>query len=124
MFRHRRSWPDLSEALPLDVLPCSNGEYVPPPPTARQLAVMRLAEGETERWRRRLGMSRRDFVRTSAALAIGFWALDALSDRRFGSYARGQTLAKADACDLEWAGRQGLETVANLPGEFIFDVQS
>lgn len=102
----------------------SNGEYVPPPATDRQQAVVRLADGETERWRRRFGMSRREFVRTSAAMAIGFWAIDALSDRRFGSYALGATTASADACDLEWAGRQGLETTANLPGELILDVQS
>ena len=85
---------------------------------------MRLANAETERWRQCLGMSRREFVRTSAALAVGFWALDALSDRRFGSYARGHNTGTTDACDLEWAGRQGLEAVSNLPGELIFDVQS
>lgn len=124
MIRHRRSWTERSEALPVDVLPCSNGEYIPPAPTARQLAVMRLADAETERWRRRFGMSRRQFVRTTAAMAIGFWALDALGDKRFGSYARGHNTGSTDACDLEWAGRQGLESVSNLPGEFIFDVQS
>jgi len=29
-----------------------------------------------------------------------------------------------DACDLEYAGGKGLETVSNLPGEFVFDIQS
>ncbi|MGH8998103.1 MAG: hypothetical protein ACRDY7_01785 [Acidimicrobiia bacterium] len=120
----RRWWADLSEALPVDVLPRSNGEYVPSAPTGQQRLVMRLAEAETERWRRRMGISRREFVRTSAALAIGFWAVDALGSTRFGSYARGATGGSVDACDLEWAGRQGLETVGPLPGEVIFDVQS
>ncbi|HET7721982.1 MAG TPA: hypothetical protein VFK43_18570, partial [Acidimicrobiales bacterium] len=58
-------WADPTARLPVDVLPCSNGEFVPPPPTARQRAIMALAEAETERWRRRVGMSRRDFVRTA-----------------------------------------------------------
>ena len=42
--RPTHSWPELSEALPVDVLPCSNDEYFPPPPTPQQLAIMELAE--------------------------------------------------------------------------------
>lgn len=124
MLRHRRSWPDLSEALPVDVLPRSNGEFFPPAPNPVQQATMRLAEEESERWRRRLGMSRRQFVRSAAGLSIGFWAVDMLGSRRFGSYAQGHRTATTDACDLEWGGYTGSETLANLPGEFIFDVQS
>lgn len=120
----KRSWPDLSEELPVDVLPRSNGEYVPPPPTRQQRDVMALAEAETERWRRRFAMNRRDFVRTAAAMAVGFWAIDMIGDTRWGSYARGHEQDPHDACDLEWAGAQGLETLANLDGEFVFDVQS
>ena len=67
---------ELNEALPLDILPCSNGEFDPPPPTSAQLAATALAESETERVRRRFGMSRRDFVRSAAAFAIGLWAID------------------------------------------------
>jgi predicted TIM-barrel fold metal-dependent hydrolase len=118
-------WADPSAPLPVDVLPRSNGEFVPPPPTRRQLGIMRLAEAETERWRRRTGMSRRDFVRTAGALAIGFWAIDTLSAGRFGSYrATAHNTGTTDACDLEWAGRDGYETLGNLPGEFVFDVQT
>ncbi|MCU1451517.1 MAG: amidohydrolase, partial [Acidimicrobiales bacterium] len=120
----KRSWPDPSEALPVDVLPCSNGEFIPPPPTPKQLAIMSLAEQETERWRRKFGMSRRAFVRTAAATAIGFWAIDMLGTNEFGHYASAHNTATTDACDLEWAGKAGLETLDNLEGEFIFDVQS
>jgi hypothetical protein len=119
----RFSWPDLSEDLPVDVLPCSNEEYFPPPPSEAQLRIMRLANRETERMRRRFGMSRRQFVRTAAATAIGFWAIDMVRMGRFGSYGFAQT-SRPDACDLEWDGRKGVETLRNLPGEFIFDVQS
>src|SRR3712207_9552511 len=37
---------------------------------------------------------------------------------------RSHNTATTAACDLEWDGRKGLETLKNLPGEFIFDVQS
>jgi len=120
----RRWWPDPTEALPVDVLPCSNGEFVPPPPTARQRAIMALAEAETERLRRRFGLSRRQFVRTAAAMAVGFWAIDLVGRGRFGHYGWAHNTATTDACDLEWGERGGLETIANLPGEFVFDVQS
>ncbi|MEX2196133.1 MAG: hypothetical protein WD844_12685 [Thermoleophilaceae bacterium] len=124
MIRWSRSWPQQWEGLPVDVLPCSNDEFLPFPPTARQIAVMDLQNREVERWRRRFGMSRRRFVRTSAAMAIGFWAIDTVMAGRWGSYASAHNTPTVDACDLEWAGREGLETLENLPGEFIFDIQS
>src|SRR4051794_8781868 len=124
MIKWKKSWPDQWEGLPVDVLPASNGEYFPPPPTAEQLTIMALQDQEVERWRRKFGMSRRRFVRTSAAMAIGFWAIDTVMPGKWGSYASAHNTKTTDACDLEWAGRQGLETLANLPGEFIFDIQS
>jgi predicted TIM-barrel fold metal-dependent hydrolase len=124
MLKWSRSWPDQWEGLPVDVLPCSNDEYLPPPPTEQQLTIMRLQDQEVERWRRKFNMSRRHFVRTTAAMAIGFWAIDTVMPGKWGSYASAHNTATVDACDLEWAGRKGLETLSNLPGEFIFDIQS
>jgi uncharacterized protein len=109
-----------SEALPIDVLPCSNGEFVPGPPTAGQLAIMRLADQETDRLRRRFHMSRRDFVRSSAAFVVGLWAIDQVAQGVWGQYASAYGTRTNKACDLEWPGAQ----LANLPGEFIFDIQS
>jgi predicted TIM-barrel fold metal-dependent hydrolase len=123
MIKWKKSWPDQWEGLPVDVLPCSNDEYIPPPPTAAQLTIMHLQDREVERWRRKFGMSRRHFVRTSAAMAIGFWAIDAVMPGKWGNYASASSKT-LDACDLEYAGGKGLETIANLPGEFIFDIQS
>lgn len=121
----RHSWPEMNEDMPLDILPASNEEYFPPPPSQEHLAMMRLADEEGERWRRKLGMSRAQFVRTSAAMAIGFWAIDFIRPGIFGSYgALAHNTKTTAACDLEWAGHKGLETLANLPGEFVFDVQS
>src|SRR3954453_23486910 len=106
-------------------MPASNEEYLPPPPTREQIAIMELQNREVERWRRKFGMSRRRFVRTSGAMAIGFWAIDAIMPGIWGNYASAnystQTL---DACDLMYTDGQGLESVLNLPGEFVFDIQS
>jgi hypothetical protein len=119
-----RTWEPPSEGLPVDVLPASNEEYIPPPPSREQLAIMELAERESERWRRKMGLSRRQFVRTAAATAIGFWAIDVVRRGRFGNYGWAHNTETTDACDLEWDGKQGIESLNNLPGEFIFDVQS
>lgn len=113
-----------SENLPVDVLPASNGEFVPPAPTARQKLIMARAEAETERHRRRLGMNRREFVRSAAAMAIGFWAIDGVGKGRWGRYASAHNTDTTDACDLEWATASGDYSLANKPGEFVFDVQS
>ena len=51
----KRSWPDASEDLPVDILPASNGEYAPRSPTRTELEMMALANAETERWRRKFG---------------------------------------------------------------------
>jgi predicted TIM-barrel fold metal-dependent hydrolase len=121
---YRFSWKEMPEDLPVDVMPCSNEEYCPPPPTKRQLAIMRLADAETERWRRKFRMSRAQFVRTAAATTIGFWAIDMMSPGIWGNYGWAHNTATTDACDLEWDGKKGLQTLQNLAGEFIFDVQS
>lgn len=111
------SW--LSEQMPVDVMPASNGEFIPPPPTAAQFRIMEMQNEAGEELRRRMGMSRRSFVRSSAALGLGFWAINQVMPNHFGSYA-GANPPGTGACDLEWPGAQ----LANLPGEFIFDVQS
>ena len=118
------SWEDMSEDMPVDVMPCSNDEYFPPVPSAEQIAIMELASREGERMRRKFGMSRRAFVRTAAASAIGFWAIDAIRMGEWGNYGWAHNTATTDACDLEWDGKHGADTLRNLRGEFIFDVQS
>ena len=111
---------DLGEDLPVDVLPCSNGEFDPPPPTEQQRAIVRVADAETDRMRRRFNMSRREFVRSAAAFTIGLWAIDEVVESTWGHYAYAHNTRTNRACDLEWPGAQ----LSNLPGEFIFDIQS
>jgi predicted TIM-barrel fold metal-dependent hydrolase len=123
VIRWKRSWPDQTADLPVDVLPASNEEYFPPPPSKRQIAIMDLQNRETERLRRKFGMTRAQFVRSAAGMAVGFWAIDAVMMGQYGSYGFAQ-VPKPDACDLDWDGKKGAESLKNKPGEFIFDVQS
>src|SRR4051794_41217101 len=74
--RHLDRWSTLSERMPLDVLPASNGEFLPPPPTEQQIRVMRLQNRRAEGLRQKMGMSRRTFVRSASAIGVGFWALN------------------------------------------------
>jgi hypothetical protein len=122
MIRWKRSWPDLPEDLPLDVLPASNGEFVPPAATPEQKAVMALQNEGVEYWRRKFNMSRRDFVRTAAAMAVGFWALESVTMRSAGAH----NTATTAACDLQFGDEDFMSDfwLGNKPGEFIFDVQS
>ncbi len=124
MITWKKSWPDQWEGLPVDILPCSNDEYAPLPVTPEQIAIMRLQNREVERWRRHFNMSRRQFVRTSAAMSIGMWSINAVMNTRWGSYALGHNTATTNACDLEWDEATDKSTLMNLPGEFVFDIQS
>lgn len=65
-----------SPELPFPFWAVSNGEWCPPGPSARQLAAARLYTAEADRRARRLGMSRRDFVRSAAGMATGFFVLN------------------------------------------------
>ena len=120
----RRRWrdePRISERLPVDCYPCSNGEFDPGPVTPEQRQIMELAEAATEEARRKFRMNRREFVRTAAAYTIGLWAIDQVMGTEWGGYTATAYGSKTwNACSLEWPHAQ----LANLPGEFIFDVQS
>ncbi len=115
----RPYWPDMPEDVAIDVMPASNGEYMPKPPTPEQQAIMALQDEKVEEVRRKFGMSRRDFVRTAGAFAIGVWAIDQVTGGRWGRYAWADGTKTTAACDLENPGAQ----LANLPGEFILDTQ-
>jgi hypothetical protein len=117
----KASWPDIPEDVAIDVMPTSNGEYVPKPPTQKQLAIMALQDQEIERQRRLFNMDRRSFVRTAAAYAIGLWAINVVTAGRWGSYAFAAEIPSGAGGrpELENPGAQ----LANLPGEFILDTQ-
>jgi hypothetical protein len=117
--RYRRYWRDPSEEPAIDVLPASNGEYVPKAASSAQRQIMALQNEKIEETRRKFGLSRRDFVRTAAAYSIGVWAIDRVTGGTWGRYAFAQNTKTTKACDLENPGAQ----LANPPGEFILDTQ-
>lgn len=117
--KYKSHYPDPSETPPIDVMPASNGEFMPPDPTPAQRKIMALQDEKIEEVRRGFGMSRRQFVRTAAAYGIGVWAIDQVTGGQWGNYAWADGTKTTRACDLENPGTQ----LANLPGEFILDTQ-
>ena len=117
--RYEEDFP-LSERMPVDVMPASNGEFIPEEPTEAQRRIMRMQNQQAEVLRRRLGMTRRQFVRSAAAMGVGYYAINQVMGTRWGSYKTWANPPGTGACDLEHPDAQ----LANLPGEFIFDVQS
>jgi len=85
----RRSERAPEPGLPIKLGPCSNGEYAPRSPTPRLLQAARLARSTCEDTARRLGMSRRDFLRSSMASAVTLLAVGACSDDGEGGPAAG-----------------------------------
>ncbi len=65
--------------LPIKLEPCGNGEFVPRPPTPLAREVIRRANEAVERNARRLGLSRRQFLRTSMGAATCLTVLGACS---------------------------------------------
>jgi predicted TIM-barrel fold metal-dependent hydrolase len=76
----RRSERDVEPGLPIKLAPCSNGEFAPLPPSLRLRRAVRLARATCDDAARRLGMTRRDFLRTSMASAATLLAIGACSD--------------------------------------------
>ena len=63
-------------------------------------------------------------MRTAAAMAVGFWAIDPVTRHRFGNYGWAHN-TRHDRRVRPRVGRTGRAgDLYNLPGEFIFDVQS
>lgn len=109
----RKSDRETPPLLPIKLGPTSNGEYapIPPPPALRWVQSESLRRADASA--RRLGLSRRDFLRSSAGAATVLLTLNELTGCG-GSY----QLPKEAALDPEVAD-------AALKGdEFIFDVQT
>jgi hypothetical protein len=109
--------PDADLELPIKLGPCSNGEYVPRPLSAVEAETIRRTE-EVERHARRLGMSRRTFLRSVSGAALMLFTLDATSRAARATAAGGRYLVHPDAAYDLAAARDSIGGK-----EFIFDVQ-
>ena len=104
---------DVLPRLPIPTQVVSNGEHVPPPQSADQQRVERALIEAATRTSARLGMTRREFLRTSSGMAAAFVAMNTVYGRVFD-------VAAAEAADPEVAA----ERASKLESQFIFDVQN
>jgi predicted TIM-barrel fold metal-dependent hydrolase len=96
--------------LPLPTRLVSNEEFLPLPQTAKQRAVEYRILADAARLAPRLGLSRRDFLRTSGGMAASLLAMNAVFGRFFD-------VLPAEAADpVMFRARTG-------DGVFVFDLQ-
>jgi hypothetical protein len=100
-------------ALPIPTQVVSNGEHVPLGQSADQQRVERALLEAAARGSKRLGLTRRDFLRTSCGMAAAFLAMNSVYGSLFDVDA-------AEAADPDVAGKRA----GKLKGQFVFDVQN
>jgi hypothetical protein len=108
--------------LPIDLGPCSNGEYLPVPPSPLVRETWRRVDADIERTARRLGVSRRRFLASLGASAAVLLALDGCTKDRAASERREG--GPGGTFDLPPESTTEPEATVPLTGdEFIMDVQ-
>ena len=90
---------DDDPGLPIKLHPCSNGEFVPPPATPVVREAVRRARDQADENARRLGWSRRRFLRSSMGAATTLAALAACSNEAAQSSSPGSTAGGTYAID-------------------------
>jgi hypothetical protein len=66
----------LDDGFPFPLYDVSNGEWCPRPPSPRQRAAAKMLAEEADERAKRLGMSRRQFLRTAAGTATAYMVLN------------------------------------------------
>jgi uncharacterized protein len=102
-----------SAATPIPTQIVSNGEYLPPPQSPTQKKVEARINELADINGKRLGLSRRQFMRTSCGMAAAFLAMNEIYGNVFG-------VEPAEAAEPELM----LARAQSLAGQFIFDVQT
>ncbi len=89
----------------------SNEEFIPPPQTFKQAQVEWLIDRASERLSSKLGINRREFLKTTGGMALAFLAMNQVFGKFF------------DVLDVEAAEPQAVQArKEDIP--FIFDVQT
>jgi predicted TIM-barrel fold metal-dependent hydrolase len=104
---------EASAATPIPTQIVSNGEYLPPPQSAAQKRVEERINALADVNGRRLGLSRRQFMRTGCGMAAAFLAMNEIYGPVF-------QVEAAESRDPEMI----LARAQSLAGQFIFDVQT
>src|SRR4029453_3272169 len=100
----------LSTETPIPTRLVSNEEFPPLPQTATQQAGEARILADADRLAPRLGLSRRDFLRTSGGMAVSLLAMNAVFGRFF------------DVLPVEAVEPAAFQERTGVPA-FIFDVQ-
>ena len=109
--------------LPIKLGPCSNGEFVPPPPTPLVREAARRARAQAEENAARLGMSRRRFLLSTMGAATTLAALAACSKDQGAASGSGGTGGTYDVPPDAGLDQEIADDMLN--GEqFVFDVQT
>ncbi|MGH2684026.1 MAG: amidohydrolase family protein [Actinomycetota bacterium] len=113
---------DDDPGLPIKLGPCSNGEYDPVPLTPALREFVRRARELCDATARRLGMSRRQFLRSACGAATSLLVLDACSRDEASDAGR----SPGGSFDVPTTATTEPEAAAEIVGgeEFVFDVQS
>jgi predicted TIM-barrel fold metal-dependent hydrolase len=114
----RRHIIDDEPRFPFPLANVSNGEWCPRPPTQTQRTAAKLLREDADHHARRLGMSRRDFLRTAAGTATAFMVLNKVHGLASAGDTAVLPLTSTHCEDLE-AGRTLLDQEF-----FIMDVQT
>ena len=104
---------EASAATPIPTQIVSNGEFLPPPQSETQKRVEQRINELADINGKRLGLSSRQFMRTSCGMAAAFLAMNEVYGTVFQVEA-----AESHDPELELARAQ------SLAGQFIFDVQT
>ncbi len=123
--------------LPIKLGPCGNGEFVPPPANELAREAVRRANAAVDRNARRVGLTRRQFLRSSLGAATTLSVLAACtreSGRTGGTFlvepepTSGPSGAPSSTVGAESSSTLDAEAaeraVGPLDDEFIFDVQN
>jgi hypothetical protein len=102
-----------SAATPVPTQIVSNGEYLPPSQSATQKRVEARINELADLNGKRLGLSRRQFMRTSCGMAAAFLAMNEIYGNVF-------QVTAAEAREPEMM----LARTKSLAGQFVFDVQT
>ena len=121
-----RREPDES-GLPLSFHPLSNGEYAPLPRSSLVHETVRRVLDAADTNARRLGMSRRAFLSSSAGMALTLATLSACSKEKSSGGTGGTFTVPPEATVDDTAAAETLApatTSPEVPADFVMDVQT
>jgi predicted TIM-barrel fold metal-dependent hydrolase len=106
---HKDDEEDTRSPIPTQVV--SNEEFIPRPQTLQQKKVESLIQSLAEKCSKQIGLTRRDFLKTTNGMAVAFIAMNEVFGKYFNVQA--EEMIDPDAIKELWPNK-----------EFIFDVQT